>query len=323
MKRKLTIVFATLLAIFIFQISSLTLQSHIVRPLEGGLANDPGQTNCVHCHYTYNAFARDSQFVLSISLDSAGLSNDSNIITPSHNFYTPHHTQWISINLLGVNTNAAPDSPYYGFQLTALTANDSMAGSFILVDPYTSLQNSATSYNPPVVSATDTIWYVGHANPARLHTIHTWYFLWSAPDSSAGPVTFYYTGNLGNGYDISQQPAPPSPYGDSVFTGQVTLYPGPSFTVGIKTISDNINSVNIYPVPFDQKLNADMYLNASSDLSITLMSLQGQAVSQLYSGKAPQGHFARSFDIADVAAGIYFVQVRSGTATKVIKVIKY
>ena len=322
MKRKLTIVLATLFTIFVFQISSLTLQSHIVRPLEGGLANDPGQTNCVHCHYTYNAFARNSQFVLTISLDSAGLSNDSNIITPSHNFYTPHHTQWVSLNLLGTNTNAAPDSPYYGFQLTALTANDSMAGRFTLVDPYTSLQNSTTSYNPPVVSATDTIWYVGHSNPGRLHTIHTWYFLWSAPDSSAGPVTFYYTGNLGNGYDISQQPAPPSPYGDSIFTGQVTLYPGPSSTVGIKNISSNINSFVIYPVPFDSKLNADIYLNASSDITITLMSTDGRDIKQLYTGRAPHGHFSRTFDIEDISAGIYFVRVMSGPDTKVIKVIK-
>jgi len=321
MKRKLIFAFATLMSVVIFQTSSFRLQSHIVQPLEGGLAGDPGQTTCAHCHSTFGAaIPRNSQFVLRISQTQAGLANDSSIITPANSFYTPNYTQWVSIELLGVNTNAAPATPIFGFQLTALRVTDSMAGRFILVDPKTSLENSFTSYNSPVVSASDTIWYVAHSHA---DTTHTWYFKWTAPDSSVGNITFYYSGNLGDGYDVTQQPAPPLPYGDTIFTGSVTLAHGPGSTVGIANVAGNIHSASVYPVPFGQLLNADLYLNATSDVSLTLLSIDGQAIKELYNGAAPRGHFSRSFDIGDVASGMYFVRVQSGVYSKVIKVLKY
>jgi hypothetical protein len=322
MKRKFIFVSLTLLALIIFQISSFRLQSHVVRPLTGGLANDPGQSNCAACHSAYGApIPRNSQFILRIALDSAGLSNDSNIITPTHSFYTPHHTQWVSIDLTGANTNAFPDSPFYGFQLTALKAspNDSMAGSFTLVDPYTSMQHTAyngTPFNHGPVS------YVSHYNPNQLHSIHTWYFLWTAPDSSAGPVTFYYSGNLGNG-NIGGDPSNDYPNSDTIFAGSATVYPSSGSTVGIANIAGNIHSVSVYPVPFSDQLTANLYLNNSSAVSLSLLSLEGQTIKELYYGNTPQGHFSRSFDIAGIAPGIYFVRILSGTDSKVIKVLKY
>jgi hypothetical protein len=136
-------------------------------------------------------------------------------------------------------------------------------------------------------------------------------------------VTFYYSGNLGNGYDVTQQPAPPLPYPDTIFVGSVTLYPGPSSTLGINSPTGSINSVSVYPVPFGQQLNADLDLNSSSDVSLTILSLEGQAIRELYNGRVAQGHFSRSFDIADLATGVYLVRVQSGTDTKVVKVLKY
>ena len=152
---------------------------------------------------------------------------------------------------------------------------------------------------------------------------NTWYFIWNAPDSSAGPVTFYYTGNLGDNYPIPDQPAPPLPYGDSTFSGSMTLSPGPYSSVGIADIAGNIHSVSIYPVPFSQELSAAIYLNTSSTLSLTLLSPEGKTIKELYNDTAPQGHFSRSFNIGDIAAGIYFVRIQSGADTKVVKVMKY
>ena len=323
MKRKLVFVLLTLLALVIFQTSSFKLQSHIVQPQSGGLANDPGQSNCAACHYTFGApIPRNSQFILRIAPDSAGLSNAGSILTGSNNLYTPNHPNWISLTLTGTNTNyESGDSTIYGFQFTALKAspNDSMAGSFTLVDPYTSTQSSF--YTTPFLYGP--VSYVSHFNRLSEHMHNTWYFIWNAPDSNAGPVTFYYTGNLGDNYPIPDQPAPPLPYGDSTFSGSMTLSPGPYSSVGIADIAGNIHSVSIYPVPFSQELSAAIYLNTSSTLSLTLLSPEGQTVKELYNDTAPQGHFSRSFNIGDIAAGIYFVSIQSGADTKVVKVMKY
>jgi hypothetical protein len=324
MKRKFIFVSATLVALVLFQTSGFRLQSHIVQPLTGGLAGDPGQTNCAACHSTYGApTVRNSQFIIRIAPDSTGLANDSSIVAGgTGSLYTPNHPNWISFDLTGVNTNYPGGVPHYGFQFTALEAshNDSMAGSFSLIDIKTSMESGP--YNavqfPPM---SGTISYVGHSHA---DTTHVWRFLWSAPDSSTGPVTFYYSGNLGDGYGaISGQPNAPYPDGDSIFTGSMTLYPGPSSVLGINSLAGNISSISVYPVPFGQELSANVYLSTSAHVSVTLLSLEGQAVRELYNGDAAQGHFSRTFDIADVAAGIYFVRIQAGTDTKTLKVLKY
>ncbi len=310
MKRKFTVVLATMLAMVIFQTTSFKLQSHIAQPLTGGLSGDPGQTTCVHCHSDItNGIARNSQFILKISQDSAGLVGNTNVVTSSSK-YTPGYTQWISIELLGANTNSAGHSPNYGFQFTALraTTNDSMAGSFTLVDPKTSMEASVSSYMPVLYGPVS---YVGHK---RADSTHVWYFKWTAPDSSAGPVTFYYTGNLGNG-DATYN-------GDSIFIGSVTLTPGlPS---GIDNVAGNINDISVFPVPFDQKLNVDfMTLSSLSHVSLTVLSMGGKVIKELYSGPISSGRFNRSFDAGDLSAGVYLVKVQSGTESKVMKVLKY
>jgi hypothetical protein len=322
MKRNSTIVFATLLVIVLFQISSFRLQSHIEFPPAGGLAGDPHQTNCGACHSTLVAVTnRNSQFILRIAPDSAMLGNPGSIVTGSSS-YTPNHPNWVSLELTGVNTNSPPDTGWYGFQFTALKANDSMAGTFTLVDPHTSRQdNSFTQLSGGVaVPAGDTIYYVGHYNPTLQHYIQQWYFIWNAPDSSAGAITFYYAGNMGNGNrqaDISLSNT------DSIFLGSTTLTPGPPSTVGIADVAGNIHAVSVYPVPFSNQLNANLYFNTPSNVSIMLMSIDGQAIRDLYDGPTPQGHFSRSFEIGSVAAGMYFVRIQSGADTKVVKVLKY
>lgn len=313
MKRKVILAFATLMAMLIFQTSSIRVQSHIVAPLESGLSGDPGQTTCVHCHSDItNGVIKNSQFILKIASDSAGLVGSSNIVTASST-YAPRCTQWVSIQLLGMNTNSPGNTPRQGFQLTALRANDSMAGAFIIVDPHTTTQTIAG--NPPFQPALHgPVTYVSHFHADSATS--TWYFKWTAPDSGAGPVTFYYTGNLGNG-DATYN-------GDSIFIGSVTLAAGtPCAPNGIANVSGNIHSASVYPVPFANTLNTDLYLNAPSHLSITLMSMEGQSIRQLYDGAATLGQFSRSFEIGDLSAGIYFVKVQSGNDLKVIKVLKY
>jgi len=197
-----------------------------------------------------------------------------------------------------------------------------MAGNFTLLDPFTSMQTNAFTQigGRTPVPAADTIYYVGHNNPNFVHFIQKWYFIWNAPDSSAGPVTFYYAGNMGNGNrqaDISLSNT------DSIFVGSVTLTPGAASTVGISNVAHDIEAVSVFPTPFSDQLNANLYLGNPSNVSITLLSIDGQVVRDLYYGAAAQGHFSRSFDLGGISAGMYFVKVQSGTDSKVVKVLKY
>lgn len=320
MKRNFILVSAFTIVSVLFFATSLKLQSHVTRPLTGGLAGNPGQSNCSACHSAYGApIFRNSQFIIRIASDSAGLANDSSIISPTNNHFIPNYTQWVSLELTGINTNAAPDSPFYGFQFTALKAspNDSMAGSFILVDPYTSTQNSSYNGNP---TPQGVISYVSHYNPNMIHSINKWYFKWVAPDSASGPVTFYYSGNLGNG-NLAGDPSLDYPNSDTIFTGSITLNPG--HPTGITNLSGNISAASVYPVPFGQQLNVNMHLIASGNVTLSLITIEGQTIKNLYMGNVQQGSFSKSFDIADIAAGVYFVQIQAGTDTKVIKVFKY
>ena len=320
MKRNILTVFVTLMAIVLFQTSSFKLQSHIDSPPSGGLAGDPHQTSCAACHSSrVTQQTRNSQFILRIAHDSASLGDAGSLVTPSST-YTPNHPNWVSLELIGVNTTSPGDTGWCGFQFTALTANDSMAGTFSWVDPNTSRQTNAFTQSGRVaVPAGDTIYYVGHRNPNLIHNIQKWYFVWNAPDSSAGPVTFYYTGNLGNGNrqaDINLNNT------DSIFLGSTTLTPGP-YATGIANVAGNIHAVSVYPVPFSDRLNANLYFNTASTVSITLLSIDGQAIKELYDGNTPQGHFSRSFEIGGVAAGMYFVRIQSGADSKIVKVLKY
>ena len=301
MKRNLTIVLATVLVFVVFQTNSFKLQSHIAQPAQGGLSGDPGQTTCTHCHNDIsNTIIRNSQFTIKISSDSAGLTGNANIIQDSA-LYTPDYTHWISVELHGANGA----TPTYGFQMTALKANDSMAGSFTLVNSKTSIQTSASSYQPVLKGP---ITYVGHK---RADTTHIWYFKWTAPHT--GKVSLYYIGNVANG-DATYN-------GDSIFQGRTLLNVGaPS---GINSIVANIDAASFYPLPFDQKLNIELDLKTATELSITILSLDGKMIKELYTGSAALGSFRKSFDTSDLTAGIYLVQMHTDTGNKVMKVIKY
>jgi hypothetical protein len=295
MKRKSIIVLCSFLVGTAFLVSSLRLQSHILRPLTGGLCNDPGESTCVSCHQ-YGPFVDSNRFIFHISADSAGLAN-SNTLVSNGAQYTPGYTQWVSIELVGANG----PTPDYGFQLTALHTDNSMAGSFTLT-------NTSNTSMETLSATPDTRTYVAHANAS---SNKIWSFKWTAPDS--GNVTFYFNANFGNGDS--------QPTGDTIFRGTVLLTKGlPS---GIHSVNSDLASISLYPVPLNQQLATEMHFNASSTMSMTMLSMDGKEVKALYSGHVAEGTFSRSFDISDIAAGVYLVRIQSGDDARVIKVLKY
>lgn len=132
-----------------------------------GMTGAPNESNCTQCH-SGSVQNGDAENILSI-LDG---------VTPV-NTYTPG--QQYSVNLL-----MASNPVKKGFQATALTASNNMAGGFTGQAGNTSINGGAKKYaNHTSLSNT------GAAAPI-------WSWTWTAPAAGSGPITFYVATNKTN-----------------------------------------------------------------------------------------------------------------------------
>ena len=275
-----------LLTIIAVIFHSISLQSNDVQPPTPGLAGDPGQTTCSHCH-AGTTTTDASKFTFKLSPDSAGIGGSSHIVTVGTQ-YIPDSVQWLSLTLNGVAVK-------YGFQITAVNASAGRADSFLLVNTAnTSRQRSSTRS------------YVGH-KAASNNT--TWLIKWHAPHS--GNVTFYYTGNMADGDGSSD--------GDSVYQSMATVSTIP---LGIDEVASVITDVSIYPLPAFNTLTTVIHLNQATPLNIALVDINGRTSKQLYNGNAQQGQFLKSFDISDLSSGIYLLKIETDKGVIVKRVVK-
>lgn len=290
MKRNFTLASSVFLAFILLGTASLKLQSNDVQPPAGGYANDPGKTNCYHCH-TGTLAADPSVFTIALASDSAGLSNAGNVVTTGTH-YTPGATHWISLKLNGTNGNMTK----YGFQFIALTSANAMAGSFTLTN--TSNTSSQTS---------GTRKYVGHKN-ANGNNI--WSFKWTAPDS--GNVTFYYSGNIANGDGTEDN--------DQIFTGSSAISAGPF--AGIGDINGVLQGLNMYPNPFNSQVSVELELKKTSPLTLTLIPMDGSVSKEIFNQSMVSGRFGKTFDISEVPAGVYLIKIQTAEASTVRQIVK-
>lgn len=304
MNRNFTIVFSAATAMALVLLISTRLVSNSAQPpspftgsssFSYGIAGDPGQTTCNHCH-TGTTRVDPAKFTLKLSPDSAGLVGTANVVSGATQ-YIPDSVEWVSIELNGTNGS----TPKFGFQVTALDSANNMAGSFALVNTQKTVSGT---------SVTTSRQYVGHRQADG--TTKAWSFKWRTPHT--GPVTFYYCCNMANGDGDDLTP------GDSVYAATSTIAAGPGPN-GIADLTD-ISAISAYPLPFTHSLTLHMTLDKSADLSLTLVSASGTVVKALYSGYSSAGTFERSFGLSDVAAGLYLIKVTSGGKEKVIRTIK-
>lgn len=304
MKRNFTIVLAAGTAMALVLLVSTRLVSNSAQPpspftgssaFSYGIAGDPGQTTCNHCH-TGTTQMDATKFTIKLSADSAGLVGTSHVVSNTTQ-YIPDSVQWVAIELNGTNGN----TPKFGFQITALDSANNMAGSFALVN---------TAKTSTGISSSTGRQYVGH----RLAdgTTKAWSFKWRTPHT--GNVTFYYTCNMANGDGDDLTP------GDSVYAATTTIAAGP----GPNGIADltNISAITAYPLPFAHSITVRMTLDRSADIGLSLISANGTLIKTLYGGYTNAGLFGQSFDLSDIAAGMYMIKVTAGGKEKVIRTIK-
>ena len=287
MSKTKVIFWGSLLTAMFLAFYSITLQSNDVQPPTPGLAGDPGQTTCNHCH-AGTTTTDASKFIFKLSPDSAGLAGSSHIVTTATH-YIPDSVQWLSLTLNGTAVK-------YGFQITAVNASAGRADSFLLVNTANTSRQRSTTRS-----------YVGH-KAASTNT--TWLIKWHAPHS--GNVTFYYTGNLADGDGSSD--------GDSVYQSMATVSAMP---LGITETTSVITTVLVYPVPISNHITTAIQFSKSTSLDITLLDIYGSTIKQLYNGMAQQGQFINVYSLDELPTGTYLLKVETDNGIVVKKVMKY
>jgi len=195
--------------------------------------------------------------------------------------------------LLSFAVTAADGSPAeYGFQATALDANNNNSGEFL--NPGASVQLGTVNND----NVTDRK-VAEHSTPSAVGVFQV---EWTAPsvDENVGDVTFYYSGVAANASNNTS--------GDGYAGGSMVLTP-------------NVNSV-------DENLFKDEFKLANSSESVSLLSnlensnleikvydLQGRAILEVL-----EPSFPLTIQKSDLASGINLLNITSENESTVLKV---
>lgn len=89
------------------------------------------------------------------------------------------------------------------------------------------------------------------------------------------------------------------------------------WNVGINDVNNNLALVSLSPNPANNLLNVKVSLNNTSNVVAQLTDVTGRVVSSLYNGVMTAGNNAVSINTSDLAAGIYFINVKANDGNMV------
>lgn len=136
----------------------------------------------------------------------------------------------------------------------------------------------------------------------------SWTVAWVAPDDAPGEVTIYVAGNAANFNG--------GPGGDYIYTSDVTMQrAGVANEDEVAPLAARIESV--FPNPTVDRATVTYTLDRALDVEVTLYDGVGRVIRVLESGVRGPGPHTASVVASDLAAGTYFVQVRSERGTEV------
>jgi hypothetical protein len=213
--------------------------------------------------------------------------------------YVPGETYQVNVTITKTGINL------FGFGFEALTASGANAGSF-------SITNSAetTTKNANVGGNLRTN-VVHKLNGGASTDTHTFTFNWNAPTTDIGTITFYTAANCANANNATS--------GDFIYkTSQTVTSPATSF------LDKNIKkqSFSIFPNPAHKSLNVSYLLKETSNVSMKLISLNGQTVYVNQMGKQFAGKQLHIIDFnQEIVPGVYYMEILSEKESFVQKII--
>ncbi len=243
-----------------------------------GQTGAPGETNCTSCHSgTVQSGATENSLIVAQG------------ITPV-SAYVPGVTYNIALQM-----TSSPAKK--GFQVTALTAANDMAGTF-----------SAGS-NTAITGTTRK--YANHKSTSNTSATVAWLWTWTAPATDVGPVTFYVATNKANDNAANSGDAiylSTHVYNSTLGIDDQENELATNFTAGYsadnKTIVMNFNSMSV----------GDMYFN--------LVDLNGKSVFVSNLGSSQIGQNKQSVVLpSEIKSGIYVVNFFVGNKAMTAKVM--
>ena len=208
--------------------------------------------------------------------------------------YLPDSVYTIKVKLKDIS------SYYFGFQMTAINKDETMTGSFELMD--TSRTHIMSSFNRD---------YISHYNAYDSINIRKdsslWEFKWKAPSSDVGPVTFYAAGVAGD-------QATSFPFG-YVYQTSLEIEAG---NVSVEDKQEFAKHIKLYPSPAKAHLHVELP-KAVTEVQIKVFNGTGQLVK--YS-EPDRDKSAFVMDISELNAGIYFISIKTKDHYGTKRVIK-
>ncbi len=231
---------------------------------------------CTVCHGTAN---------FDPSLDVKVLSDGAEV-----NGYEAGETYTLRVT---VNNNGGSE---FGFQATALSADDSSVGSF-------------TASSGTQIITLNGVDYIEHSSPSGSNTFEV---EWTAPSSGAGEVNFYAAGvaanaggtNGGDGADFLMNP--------------VVLA---DMTVGTNDLPELAADLLVFPNPVQDQLNVELTVEATLEAEARLVNTAGQVLyrhQQIFQ----QGQNEWSINVQDLPAGHYWLELSDGQSASRTAVLK-
>ncbi len=89
----------------------------------------------------------------------------------------------------------------------------------------------------------------------------------------------------------------------------------------VNRVEDLVESVNVYPNPTAQTGVVEMTFTKNTQARVSVMNLQGQEIAVLREGNFSAGVYNTSFDVTNVAPGVYFIKVDAGSKSYTRKVV--
>ncbi|HNA57749.1 MAG TPA: T9SS type A sorting domain-containing protein [Chitinophagales bacterium] len=80
-----------------------------------------------------------------------------------------------------------------------------------------------------------------------------------------------------------------------------------------------INNVSLYPNPANDNINVDINLTATADVDVTIVNMYGAVVGTATSGTLTAGAHSFTVNTADLANGMYFVQITGENVNNTVK----
>lgn len=257
---------------------------------KAGRTGSPGETTCTGCHT--GAAINDGVGSVVISSPDLGVNWE----------YMPGDTYQIDV------TVARAGSPLFGFDIECLTGSTPAQNAGVMVVTNTQETHLLNATVSTVVRKNMT----HQLNAGLSSNSKTFSFMWIAPATNVGNVTFYCTGNAANNNGAKT--------GDFIYsTTQVVT---PAFGAGTGDFVKAENDFTVFPNPVNENIFVTYNVEAGQKVDFSLFTLEGKMAGPMYTFQGTGFPATSQLNLpSDLASGVYFVKMQSESIMSIQKVV--